>query len=153
MISVKPGAVTDAGGGAQPRFIEGGEGFTTTGTGDGGSTPSGNLFGTGSTNPPGTGTTGGEAGGTAPAGGTATVSSTPHSTPATSSLNLLGQVESWGINPGTNIGNVRLTVGKMTGAQLQKLIKELPDGITYGLELDKGRQLTHDRIIFDTGTA
>ncbi len=26
---------------------------------------------------------------------------------------------------------------KMTGAQLAKLLKDLPDGVTYGLELDK----------------
>ena len=70
-------------------------------------------------------------------GGAPVVTTTPHSTPATSSLNLLGQVESWGVNAGTKVNNVRLTVGNMTGAQLQKLIKELPDGITYGLELEK----------------
>lgn len=59
------------------------------------------------------------------------------SAPATSSLNLLGQVESWGIGPATSVNNIALKIGKMTGAQLQALIKHLPDGITYGLDLDK----------------
>ncbi len=57
--------------------------------------------------------------------------------PATSGLNLLGQVESWGIGPATSVTNVNLKVGKMTGAQLQSLIKHLPDGVTYGLDLEK----------------
>lgn len=61
----------------------------------------------------------------------------PCSAPATSSLNLLGQVESWGIGPATSVNNVALKIGKMTGAQLQALIKHLPDGVTYGLELNK----------------
>ncbi len=59
------------------------------------------------------------------------------SAPATSGLNLLGQVESWGIGSATGVTNVNLKVGKMTGAQLQSLIKHLPDGVTYGLELEK----------------
>jgi len=69
--------------------------------------------------------------------GNGIVSTKPCSAPATSGLNLLGQVESWGIGPATSIVNVNLKVEKMTGAQLQALIKHLPDGITYGLELDK----------------
>ncbi len=62
---------------------------------------------------------------------------TPCSAPATSGLNLLGQVESWGVGPATTVSNVALKVGKMTGAQLQDLIKKLPDGVTYGLDLEK----------------
>lgn len=61
----------------------------------------------------------------------------PFSAPVTSSLNLLGQIESWGIGPATSVNNVALKVGKMTGAQLQALIKHLPDGVTYGLDLEK----------------
>lgn len=57
--------------------------------------------------------------------------------PATSALNLIGQLESWGVNAGTPVGNIRICVDKMTGAQLAKLLKDLPDGVTYGLELDK----------------
>lgn len=69
------------------------------------------------------------------AGGAASVR--PCSAPATSGLNLLGQVESWGIGPATSINKVALRVDKMTGAQLQALIKQLPDGVTYSLDLEK----------------
>jgi hypothetical protein len=87
----------------------------------------------------------------------------PHSAAPTSGLNLLGQVESWGIGPATPVANVSLSASKMTkaqlealmklladgvssasinlqgmtGAQLQQLLKHLPDGVTYGLNLEK----------------
>ncbi len=61
----------------------------------------------------------------------------PLSTPPTSALNLLGKVETWGIRPGTQIQSMRLKVGKLTGAQLQDLLKKLPDGMTYELDLEK----------------
>ncbi len=70
-------------------------------------------------------------------GGSETVSTKSCSAPPTSGLNLLGQVESWGIGPATSVNNVALKVGKMTGAQLQSLIKHLPDGVTYALDLEK----------------
>ena len=38
---------------------------------------------------------------------------------------------------GDTVTNVTLRVGKMTGAQLQQLLKNLPDGVTYGLEAEK----------------
>ena len=57
--------------------------------------------------------------------------------PPTSGLNLLGQVESWGVGPATPLTNVTLRIGKITGAQLQQLLKNLPDGVTYGLEAEK----------------
>ncbi|WP_437191341.1 DUF499 domain-containing protein [Planctomicrobium sp. SH527] len=66
-----------------------------------------------------------------------TVTNKPCSAPPTSGLNLLGQVESWGIGPATSVKNVALKIGKMTGAQLQALIKHLPDGVTYALDLEK----------------
>ena len=69
--------------------------------------------------------------------GQATAVQTPYSAPPTSGLNLLGQVEAWGIRPATTVTNVSLKVGKMTGAQLQQLLKHLPDGVTYGLDLEK----------------
>ena len=72
-----------------------------------------------------------------PFGGTTSTSTRTYSAPVTSGLNLLGQVESWGIGPATNVSSVALKVDKMTGAQLQALIKHLPDGVTYGLDLDK----------------
>ena len=69
--------------------------------------------------------------------GTTTPGKKPLSAAPTSGLNLLGQVESWGIGPATNVTNVSLKVGKMTGSQLQQLLKHLPDGVTYALDLDK----------------
>lgn len=97
--------------------------------------------GTGGTTPPDdtTTTTGGGSGIPNLFGGTGTTipAAKPCSSPATSGLNLLGQVESWGIGPATNVSNVALKVEKMTGAQLQALIKHLPDGVTYGLDLEK----------------
>ena len=55
----------------------------------------------------------------------------------TSALNLTGQLESWLVKPTTPVSNIRLCIDKMTGAQLDKFLKSLPDGFTYGLELDK----------------
>lgn len=69
--------------------------------------------------------------------GSGEMSTKPCSATPTSGLNLLGQVESWGIGPATSVNNVALKIGKMTGAQLQALIKHLPDGVTYGLDLEK----------------
>lgn len=58
-------------------------------------------------------------------------------TPDTSSLNLLGKLENWGIVPGTKVENIRISIGKMSGIQLQELIRKLPDGIIYSLEIEK----------------
>jgi len=49
----------------------------------------------------------------------------------------MGKLESWSIGPATPVHNVRVTLSAATGAQLQKLLKSLPDGLTYGLDLDK----------------
>jgi len=61
----------------------------------------------------------------------------PYGTPAKSPINLLGEVEKWGISPATNVSNVNINVGEMTGAQLIELLKKLPDGVSYALNLDK----------------
>jgi len=58
-------------------------------------------------------------------------------TPPTSALSLLGKLENWGVNAGTPLHNLNLKVSNLTGAQLEKLLKNLPDGLTYGLEVDK----------------
>ena len=50
---------------------------------------------------------------------------------------LLGEVEKWGINAATNVTNININVSQMTGAQLTDLLKKLPDGVTYSLNLDK----------------
>ena len=61
----------------------------------------------------------------------------PVAIPATSALNLLGRIESQGIKPGTQIKSLSVKVEKLTGAQLQELLKKLPDGMTYQLDLQK----------------
>lgn len=55
----------------------------------------------------------------------------------TSGLNLLAKLDGWGIAGTTQVRNVALKVDAMNGAQLQKLLKALPDGITYGIDVDK----------------
>lgn len=84
------------------------------------------------------GTTGNLFGGS---GGLKKVSKKVCSAMQTSGLNLLGQVESWGIGPATSVTSVALKVGKMSGAQLQALIKHLPDGVTYALDLEKEEEI------------
>jgi hypothetical protein len=64
----------------------------------------------------------------------------PFGTPPKSPVNLLGEVEKWGINPATTVSNVNLNVSQMTGAQLNELLKKLPDGVTYSLNLEKDNQ-------------
>jgi hypothetical protein len=56
---------------------------------------------------------------------------------STSALNLMGKLETWNIGPATSVHNVRVTLNAATGAQLQKLLKSLPDGLTYALDLEK----------------
>ncbi|MCP3685981.1 MAG: DUF499 domain-containing protein [bacterium] len=62
---------------------------------------------------------------------------TPLSVPATSALNLLGRVEQWGISPGTQLRALKLKVDNLTGSQIQELLKKLPDGMTYELDVEK----------------
>ncbi|MBF0234782.1 MAG: hypothetical protein HQK65_17350 [Desulfamplus sp.] len=62
---------------------------------------------------------------------------TTHSEAATSALNLLGKIENWGITTGTQVRSMELKISHLTGAQLQELIRKLPDGMVYELELEK----------------
>ena len=64
----------------------------------------------------------------------------PHAADATSALNLLGRVESWGISTGTQVQGMSLRVSSLTGAQLSSLLRALPDGITYELRLNKEKK-------------
>ena len=61
----------------------------------------------------------------------------PVAIPATSALNLLGRIESQGIKAGTQLKSLSVKVDKLTGAQLQELLKKLPDGMTYQLDVHK----------------
>lgn len=107
--------------------------------GAGGNSAGGTLFGgaTGGITPTEPDSTDGNGLGNLFGGGAAATTKTPHAASPTSGLNLLGQVESWGIGPATPLSNVAIKIPKMTGAQLQKLLKDLPDGVTYGLDLEK----------------
>ena len=60
-----------------------------------------------------------------------------HSSDATSALNLLGKVESWGIGTGSHVQDMSIRVSSLTGGQLDKLLRALPDGIKYELHLKK----------------
>ena len=55
-------------------------------------------------------------------------------------MNLLGEVEKWGISPATSVTNVNINVSQMTGAQLTDLLKKLPDGGMFSLTLEKQTQ-------------
>jgi hypothetical protein len=105
------------------------EGGTATG-GDGGTiyTPTGGDCGAG-----GVTNGGGSSGRLFGSGGTFI----QHKADATSSLNLLGKIETWGINTGTQVRTMSLKVNQLTGAQLNELIRKLPDGMTYELDLEK----------------
>ena len=61
----------------------------------------------------------------------------PHESAATSPLNLLGKMESWGIRAGTQVREVSLQAAALTGAQLEALLRKLPDGIEYQLRLQR----------------
>jgi hypothetical protein len=61
----------------------------------------------------------------------------PFGTPPKTPVNLLGEVEKWGINAATNVTNVNINVSQMTGAQLTDLLKKLPDGAMFSLSLEK----------------
>ncbi|KJJ99199.1 hypothetical protein UB44_13745 [Burkholderiaceae bacterium 26] len=62
---------------------------------------------------------------------------TPLSNPATSPLNLIGKIEGWGIGPATRVAEVSIKVSTATGAQLKELLKKLPEGMTFELNLEK----------------
>lgn len=81
---------------------------------------------------------GGVTGGTMPGGIFVTTATRIQiNIPPTSALNLLGRIETQGIKPGTQLHDLQIRVTKLTGAQLQDLIKKLPDGMTYELGLEK----------------
>ena len=76
-------------------------------------------------------------GGGTPLDGSSKTTRTSHDAPSTSGLNLLGKVEDWKIGPATTVHNVTLKLDRASGAQLLKLLRNLPDGMTYGLSLQK----------------
>ena len=90
--------------------------------------------------PPGGFTTPPPTGGGLFGGGSAGTASKPRialSNPPTSPLNLIGKLEGWGIGPATKVAEVSIKVSAATGAQLKELLKKLPDGMTFELNLEK----------------
>ena len=59
------------------------------------------------------------------------------SNPATSSLNLIGKLEGWGVSATTQVSEVSIKISSATGYQLKELLKKLPDGMTFELSLEK----------------
>jgi hypothetical protein len=64
----------------------------------------------------------------------------PFGSPPKTPVNLLGEVEKWGVTAATNVTNVNINVSQMTGAQLTNLLKKLPDGAMFSLSLEKETQ-------------
>lgn len=60
-----------------------------------------------------------------------------YSAPATSSLNLMATIESWDISDLTHVQRAALHVEGLTGAELNSLLKKLPDGLKYALDVEK----------------
>jgi hypothetical protein len=129
-ILLLPSAVPASGGAAPTPATPPGGGTDITGTtpacGEGTPPPLGTTPDPGST-PAGGGIFG--AGGSGP--------HTPLSSPATSNLNLIGKLETWGIGPATHVRQVTIKVDTATGAQLKSILRNLPDGMTYELVLEK----------------
>lgn len=57
--------------------------------------------------------------------------------PPTSGLNLYSKLEGWGISSASSVSEISISVSAATGAQLSKLLKSLPDGMTFELRLKK----------------
>jgi hypothetical protein len=106
---------------------------------DGTSTEGPDLFGAGSEHAAKSSTTGTSEPTTTPTlfgnEGTATYRSLY--APPTSPLNLIGKVEAWGVGPGSSVRDLSLKIDSLTGAQLQKLLRGLPDGLSYELNCQK----------------
>jgi hypothetical protein len=134
-------SATPSTGGVTPAVNEGGNTAGELGTppAPGGLHP-GALFGGNTPFPPPADGSGG--GAPAPGGGGGITSTVPRpsapvlTSPANSPLNLLGTVEQWGITGQTKMRTLRLSTEGLTGAQLQLLLRKLPDG-KYVLEVQK----------------
>jgi hypothetical protein len=134
VLLLEPSAVPATGGAAPPKPPGG---TSSGGNPPGGGTGTGNLF-------PGIEPTGGSAPVPQPGpifgGGSTGTMHKPRvslNSPATSPLNLFSKLEGWGIGPATQVAEVSIKVSAATGAQLQNLLKKLPDGMTFELSLEK----------------
>ena len=125
-----PPAVNDSGSGAAN---PGGSGSTSPGGPQPGGLFGGQAFPPLPGGPPGNAPAPTGSGGIAPA---APSNQPTFTSPANSPLNLLGTLEQWGIGGQTKTRNLRLSADGLTGAQLQALLRKLPEG-KYVLELQK----------------
>ena len=67
-----------------------------------------------------------------------TLTTTKLTSEPTSGLNLLSRViDTWHVGPATTVRNVTIHVDRLTGAQLQQLIQNLPNGLLFALDADK----------------
>lgn len=125
-------SATPSAGGVSPAVSEPPPGAVPSG-----GLPPGGLFGGGLPLTPAPGFVGG-----APAaGGGGMTSAVPSAaplltSPANSPLNLLGTIEQWGIGGQTKVRVLRLSTEGFNGAQLQSLLRKLPEG-KYVLEVQK----------------
>ena len=127
---LEPSAVPATGGSMPPVQVPGGGAETGGLFGGESPTPPAILqpeAGGGTTNPPGGGIF----------GGTGVKVRTPFNNPATSPLNLIGKLEGWGIGPATQVAEISIKLSAANGAQLKELLKKLPDGMTFELNLEK----------------
>ena len=65
------------------------------------------------------------------------LSLTPYESPATSPLNLVGELERWGISATTPLTEITLKITEANGAQIKELLTKLPDGMRFALHLKK----------------
>lgn len=130
-----PSAVPATGGTTQPSAAATPEGGLFGGGGTGAPPPSASPFpgNEGAANAP----SGPAPHGIFNGGAPAVPTRTPLANPATSPLNLIGKIESWGIGPATRVADVSIKVSAATGAQLKELLKKLPEGMTFELILEK----------------
>lgn len=136
-------SATPSTGGVTPAANEGGSTAGGAGTppSPGGFPPPGGLFGGTPPFPPPVGGSG-SAVPAPPGSGSGVTSTVPVPTapvltsPANSPLNLLGTVEQWGITGQTKMRTLRISAEGLTGAQLQALLRKLPEG-KYVLEVQK----------------
>lgn len=125
----EPSAAAAAGGYTVPAPAPGGSGTPVTG----GILPGGGAL---APNPFGGGTPAGSGGG---AGITSTVPTSFHIAEPNSPLNLLGKIESWGVDGATKVKTVEISTEEFTGKQLQELLRKLPEG-KYTLKIEKEGQ-------------
>lgn len=134
------GGILSTGGGTT---TGGGGGFGTGFSGGGGGSRSGGGAGVGGgahTTETGDGESGADDGGGTTTGGGGIFSggeTKRHVAPATSALNLISETERWGIGSFTQVTSVQLRVENVTGQRLVELLKKLPDGLKYALEVEK----------------